>query len=217
MTKMKMVLSGFFSAAMVMAGFSMAQEVTAPEAVQAAPAREIAAGPVGMKVSLPCKVHGDCEDEGEPPFIASGWMGNAEAIEYDDCWKENPHNGESCIKVAFSDPKSWGGIVWQNPANNWGDDEGGVDLNGARQLTFWARGDKGGEMVEFKMGIIAKNKPYWDTGKAGMGKVKLETAWKQYTIPLEGKNLSRVLSGFVFAVAGRPDPVTFYLDDIVYE
>ncbi len=211
----KMVWSLAFVAALLAAGSVWAQESAEPVAAPAA--AEVVAGPVGMKVSIPCSVYGNCEDEGELPFIPSGWMGTTEAIDFDDCWKENPHSGGSCIKVSFSDPKSWGGVVWQNPANNWGDEEGGVDLTGAKQLSFWARGEKGGEMVEFKMGIIAKNKPYWDTGKAGIGKVKLESTWKQFIIPLEGKNLARIMTGFVFSVAGRPDPVTFYLDDIVYE
>ena len=102
---------------------ALAQEPAAPaeapvaEAAVAAPAA--AAVQPGMKVTLPCKVYGNCEDEGDQSFIASGWMGSTDAIEYDDCWKENPHSGESCIKCVFSDPKGWGGIVWQNPANNW--------------------------------------------------------------------------------------------------
>ncbi|MFH0953712.1 MAG: hypothetical protein V1873_05240 [Verrucomicrobiota bacterium] len=211
--------------AVVVAGASVfAQEAAAPAAApaEAAPAAAAPAAPAvqpGMKVSLPCQIYANCEDEGEQPFIPSGWMGSTDAIEFDDCWKENPHSGESCIKVSFTDPKGWGGITWQNPANNWGDDEGGVDLTGAKQLSFWARGEKGGEMVEFKMGIIARNKPFWDTAKASAGKIKLETTWKQYIIPLAAKdlNLTRILTGFVWVTQGRPDPVTFYIDDIKYE
>jgi len=191
----------------------LAQETAAPAA--AAPAAPV--GPVGEKVSLPHTVYGNCEDEGSQMFIPAGWMGSTDAIEFDDCWRENVHSGESCIKVTFTDPRGWGGIVWQNPANNWGDEEGGVDLSGAKQLSFWARGDKGGEMVEFKMGIIPRNKPFYDTGKASLGRVKLDSAWKQFVIPLEGKNLNRIVTGFVFAVKGKSDPVVFYIDDIVYE
>jgi hypothetical protein len=211
---------------------ALAQEEAAPAAAPAAPAVEPAAAPAaapaapaapavapGMKVPLPCKVYANCEDEGELVFIPSGYMGgvdNGSALEVDDCWKENPHAGESCIKVVYPE-KGWAGVAFQNPANNWGDDEGGIDLRGAKQLSFWARGDKGGEMVEFKMGIIAKNKAFWDTGKASAGKLKLEATWKQYIVPLEGKDLSRIVTGFVFVVQGRTEPVVFYVDDIVYE
>ena len=201
-------------AAMVMP--AVAQEPAAPAEAPVAEAVDAAVQP-GMKVTLPCKIYGNCEDEGEAVFIGSGWMGSTDFIEYDDCWKENPHSGESCIKCVFSDPKTWGGIVWQNPANNWGDEEGGVDLTGAKQLSFWARGDKGNEMVEFKMGLIAKNKPFWDTGKASLGKITLTKDWKQYVIPLEGKDLSRIMTGFSWTAKGRADPVVFYIDDIVYE
>ncbi|MFH0953711.1 MAG: hypothetical protein V1873_05235 [Verrucomicrobiota bacterium] len=169
------------------------------------------------KAQIPCKVYTDCEDEGISPFIPSGWMGSVDAIAYDDCCKVNPHSGQSCIMASFSDPKGWGGIVWQNPANNWGNAEGGVDLTGAKQLTFWARGDKGGETVDFKMGIVNKGKPYWDTAKGSLEKVKLSREWKQFTISLNGKDLSRIVSGFVFSTAGKKDPVVFYLDDILYE
>ena len=199
---------------------ALAQEAVpaeAPAAVAAPAAPAPAPVVTGMKVALPCIVYGNCEDEGEVPFIASGWMGSTEAIEFDDCWKENPHAGESCTRISFTDTKGWGGIAWQNPANNWGDDEGGVDLTGAKQLSFWARGDKGGEMVEFKMGIIAKNKPFFDSGKGSLGKVKLTPEWKQYIIPLVGKDLSRIITGFVISTAGRASPTVFYLDDIVYE
>ncbi len=207
----------------------LAQEAAAPAAAPAeaemAPADEgeAAMAPAegapaaGMKVSLPCKIYNNCEDEGDQAFIAAGWMGQTDAIEYDDCWKENPHSGESCIKCVFSDPKGWGGIVWQNPANNWGEDEGGVDLTGAKKLTFWARGENGDEMVEFKMGIVAKNKPFWDTAKASLGKMKLTKEWTKYEIPLEGKDLSRIITGFVWVTQGRPKPVVFFIDDIQYE
>lgn len=170
-----------------------------------------------QKVQLPCKVYTDCEDPGEAPFVASGWMGKVDSIEYNDCCRERPRSGRSCIQVAFTDTKGWGGIVWQNPANNWGDSEGGVDLTGARQLSFWARGEKGGEIVDFKMGIINRGKPYWDTAKGALEKVRLSREWKQYTIPLASKDLSRIVTGFVFSTAGRKDPVVFYLDDIIYE
>lgn len=171
----------------------------------------------GMKVALPCVVYSNCEDSGEPVFVPAGWMGSYDGIEFDDCWKESPRSGESCIKVTFTDPRSWGGIAWQSPANNWGDEEGGVDLTGAKKLTFWARGDKGGELIEFKMGIIPRNKPFFDTAKATLGRIGLEKAWKKYEMSLEGKDLSRIMTGFVFAVKGRSEPVVFYIDDIIYE
>jgi hypothetical protein len=169
------------------------------------------------KASLPLVVYGNADASAESPFIASGWMGNTDAIEYDDASKENPHSGETCIRVKYADTSKWGGIVWQSPADDWGDEPGGWDLTGAKQLIFWARGDKGGETVEFKLGILPKSKPYHDSGSATLGKIKLTPEWKQYTLGLTGKNLTRIKTGFVFSVAGTKEPVTFFLDDIQYE
>jgi hypothetical protein len=173
--------------------------------------------PVGQNVMLPYTLYSNAEDEGERLFAASGWMGNTEAIEFSDSFKENPHAGESCIRISFTDPAGWGGIVWQNPPNNWGDDGGGVNLSGTKQLSFWARGEKGGETVSFKMGLIKRDKPYFDTGTASLDRVKLTKEWKQYTMPLTGVNLSRIITPFSFSVSGAKEPLTFFLDDIVYQ
>ena len=47
--------------------------------------------------------------------------------------------------------------------------------------------------------------------------VHLSKDWKRYTLPLGGKNLSRIIWGFVFAVEGRGPQTIVYLDDIQYE
>jgi hypothetical protein len=201
--------------------FAIGCSLTALLAAMALPAvaqdEGAAAEEAAPKAELPLVLYSNAEDAGEAPYIPSGWMGNTDAIEFDDACKDKPHAGESCIRVTYNAEGKWGGIVWQSPPDDWGDEPGGFDVTGAKKLTFWARGDKGGEMVEFKMGIYPKSKPYHDTSTASLGKVKLTTEWKEYTIPLEGKNLARIKSGFVFSVAGRKEPITFYIDDIKYE
>ena len=91
------------------------------------------------KAELPLVVYGNSDTAVEAPFVPSGWMGNTDALEYDDVCKESPHSGETCIRVAYTDTSKWGGIVWQSPADDWGDEAGGWDLTGAKKLTFWAR------------------------------------------------------------------------------
>jgi hypothetical protein len=194
---------------LVLAVASLACPVMAQEAAPA--------GDAIPKAELPLSLYSDSGTEGEVPYIPSGWMGNTDAIEYDDACKDKPHSGETCIKVSYNAEGKWGGIVWQNPADDWGDEPGGYNLTGAKKLTFWARGDKGGELVEFKMGILAKSKPYHDSSSAAVGKVKLTAEWKEYTIDLTGKDLNCIKTGFVFSVAGKKEPITFYLDDIRYE
>ena len=66
----------------------------------------------------------------------------------EDC-PDAPHSGKTCIRVDYQAGDGWGGVVWQSPANDWGDAPGGFDLTGAKALTFWARGAKGGEAVDF--------------------------------------------------------------------
>ena len=41
--------------------------------------------------------------------------------------------------------------------------------------------------------------------------------WKEYEIPLNGKDLRCIKTGFVLSVVGAKEPITFYLDDIQYE
>ena len=42
------------------------------------------------------------------------------------------------------------------------------DLTGAKKLTFWARGEQGGEAVDFNLGIIGDDKPHHDSAKASL-------------------------------------------------
>ena len=151
------------------------------------------------------------------PYVPSGFMGNTKAIKMDEQWREHPHSGKTCVRVDYRESRDWGGVVWQNPANDWGDQPGGFDLSGAKRLTFWARGDRGGEVVSFEIGLLKRDKPFFDTDNAKLEAVKLGTTWKQYSIRLADKDLKRIKTGFSWVVAADGKPITFYLDDIRYE
>lgn len=185
--------------------------------VAQAPAQEKGGGDEVPKAELPLSIYIDGGQDVDMPYVPSGWMGNTDGLEYDDACQDDPHGGTACIRVTYNDPAKWAGIVWQSPADDWGDEPGGFNLTGAKKLTFWARGDKGGEVVEFKMGIIAKNRTFHDSGTATSGKVKLTKDWKQYEVDLAGKDLKCIKTGFVFSVTGKKEPIRFYLDDIRYE
>ena len=155
-------------------------------------------------------------------FIPSGWMGDYGDIRYDAGNTVDPYLGNSCIKIAYSGKGSqgarWAGIYWQNPANNWGTVDAGFDLSKAEKLTFWAKGEKGGERIEeFKVGGIMGE--YSDSDLAVIGPVILTPEWKQYTIDLKGKDMSYIIGGFVWAtnVDVNPEGATFYLDEIRFE
>ncbi len=155
-------------------------------------------------------------------YIASGYMGDYSDISISASCFDDPHSGTTCIKIVYSNAVSqgarWVGIYWQNPANNWGDRQGGFDLTGATKLSFWVKGELGGERIEeFKLGGITGLYP--DSDIAGIGPVLLTDEWKQYEIDLRGKDLSYISGGFALAtnIDVNPEGATFYLDDIRYE
>lgn len=166
-------------------------------------------------------IYGDANSP-ENHFDPSGWMGDYSDLKMSSEFMTNPHGGTTSIRVDYSAKKTqgagWSGVYWQNPANNWGSKAGGYDLTGAANLSFWARGEKGGERIEeFKMGGITGEYP--DSDQAGIGPVLLTLEWKQYSIDLSGKDLSSISGGFCWVANAETNPegAVFYLDDIVYE
>lgn len=169
----------------------------------------------GATATLPFILYDDSITE--VPYVWSGWMGDAASTGMDEKWATNPHSGATCMKCEFKAGNGFGGIVWQSPANDWGDAPGGFDLTGAKKLTFWARGENGGEVVDFKLGVIGKDKPHPDSDSAALPGTTLAKEWKQYEIDLTNRNLSCIKTGFVWVLGAKGQPVTFYLDDIKYE
>jgi len=155
-------------------------------------------------------------------YCASGWMGDYGDIEINEGFITDVHSGKTCLKITYKARRSqgagWIGVYWQNPANNWGDQMGGYDLTGYKKLTFWARGQKGGEVIsKFNMGGISGM--YSDSDSSEIGPVTLTKGWKEYSIDLEGLDLSYISGGFGFSISSmnNPDGVIFYLDDIEYK
>ena len=167
------------------------------------------------KATVPFVVYADLQPK--RPYIPSGYMGNTGAIVMDDDCTDNPASHKTCLKVTYKAPDEWGGVVWQSPPNDWGDLPGGYDLGGARALVFKARGDAGGEKVTFGVGLIAEDKPYHDSVRAELTDTVLTRSWNVFRVPLEGRDLSCVKSGFYWSLAGQGKPLTFYLDDIRFE
>lgn len=172
--------------------------------------------PKAHKVTLPFVLFGPGQQG--LPYVWSGWMAsNMKALHMEEKSPVQPHVGESCMMCEFSQEHGWGGIVWQNPANDWGEKFGGFDLTGASKLTFWARGDAGGETVSFKVGVIGRDKKFHDSDSASLQDAKLTTDWQQFSIDLTGKDLSCIKSGFAWNVAAEGKPIKFYLSEVQYE
>lgn len=158
-------------------------------------------------------------------FIPSGWMPASAArdLKINVDWKNMPFSGDSCMRVEYRNNSGtrWAGVYWQEPANNWGTvADAGYNLQGATKLTFWARGDKGGEIVnEFKVGGISSGE-FIDSDSASVGPIELTTEWKKYEIDLRGRDLSYIIGGFCWATnidVNDPEGIVFYLDEIQYE
>ena len=157
-------------------------------------------------------------------YVPSGFMPDGKCVALDDTWSKECVAGSTCLRINYDiacsrQQKKWAGIYWLNPANNWGQKkEGGFTLTGAQKLTFWAKGEKGGERIEeFKIGGITGEFP--DTDTAVIGPVILTSEWKEYSIDLRGKDLSYISGGFAWStnVDVNPESCTFYLDDMRYE
>lgn len=152
----------------------------------------------------------------------------------------SPHTGATAIRCELlTGGPSFGGIYFQNgilpagaqsPQPNFGTvPNAGINLTGASALTFWARGEHGGEKIEFFMGGVGRDPatgnptaPYPDsTPRRPVGGTlfHLTTSWQQFTIDLTALNLSYVLGGFawVASINNNSSGAVFYLDDIQYE
>lgn len=155
-------------------------------------------------------------------YILSGWMGDYGDVKLNDQFMQDSHSGSSCIEFVYSakesQGKGWAGVYWQNPTNNWGAQKGGFDLTGMTQLTFWARGAKGGEKIQkFIVGGIKG--AYSDTATMEIGPIELTNQWKKYSINLTGKDLTYISGGFGWTTTAdlNPQGATFYIDDIRFQ
>lgn len=187
------------------------------------PKREKVAAPVFTNKSgfKPFYVYTDIGSKGNH-YSPYGLMGDISALNMGQGSKTQPHSGTTCIRVTYTPTKGklgWAGVYWTEPANNWGDKGFGFNLTGAERVSFWARGEKGGEVVNnFIIGGI-QGKQHEDSDSRAIGPIELTTEWKQFFIDLNGADLSNIIGGFCFTVteSNNTAGAVFYLDDIVYE
>jgi hypothetical protein len=143
-------------------------------------------------------------------------MGDIPSINVDYNSAAATRGGRSVVKFEFRKVDGWGGVVWQNPPDDWGDKPGGFDLTGSTKLAFWARGLVGGEKVTFGYGLLGIDKRYHDSATAKL-EVVLTREWTRYELSLSAKDLSCIKTGFYWTLGGQGAPVTFFVDDVRYE
>ncbi len=149
------------------------------------------------------------------PWAPSGWMGAIKSLTLAGDHAKNPHEGNACIEMRFvGEVGTWVGVAWQHPPNNWGDQEGGFDLTGAKYLELWARGRYSTEKISIAVGLLGEDKAHPDSGKTTAEDIVLTYEWKRYRIRLKKLDLSSIKTGFVVVLSGQGSPVTVYLDSI---
>ncbi|MEP7134303.1 MAG: hypothetical protein ABI904_05170 [Chloroflexota bacterium] len=167
--------------------------------------------------------------------IPAGWMSggynpsnyiDVHAGNHDEC-----RTSANCLRITYRVGGSWGGILWW-PLNcgttsdqfAWKKAQTGIcginvldsgNLMVIDRLTFWARGDKGGEVIEFKVG--AGTIP--PSPGRGLGRVTLKSEWEQYQIPLDGMDLTNAIALFTWVASDRDNSngAVFYLSEIQFE
>jgi hypothetical protein len=167
-----------------------------------------------VQYKMPVVVYGD---DATMPWTPSGWMGNHAGFTMNQISTEMPHSGKTCLEFHYAAASTWVGVAWQHPASDWGEQEGGYNLTGAKKLTFWARGKFGGEVISYGLGLLDEDRPYHDSVRIAPESITLKPSWKRYVIHLRGTDLSRIKTPFYFTMSGDRKSTTFYLDDIQFE
>lgn len=89
----------------------------------------------------------------------------------------------------------------------------GIDLSGAQELVFWARGEAGNQTATFKAaGRAGEN---GTTLWANTTSIELGQEWQRHRIGLAGADLTNITQLLGFEVSGER-PQTFYLKGMTY-
>ncbi|MCX7626718.1 MAG: hypothetical protein N2Z21_10995 [Candidatus Sumerlaeaceae bacterium] len=165
--------------------------------------------------------------------------GDEASVSLDVAHTSWPFSGSSCIRCSFfpgTGRRQWGGYYFLNgvmrgademPRPNWGEyPNAGIDLRGATRLTFWARGENGGEMVEFFAFGVGRDSitgyptaPFCDSARKVSRLFRLKKDWTFYYLDLRQRDLSYVIGGFGWSsnvALSRRRSLTFYLDEIKF-
>ena len=132
-------------------------------------------------------VYTDASDP-ENHYIPSDFMGDFKDITLNENWTANPHSGRACIRNVYSGIATpgygWAGVYWQNPENNGGTVPGytGYDLSHFSHLSFWVRGELGGEQIQFLVGGITGPYPNSLQPAVMTPMITLTTDWQVITI-----------------------------------
>jgi hypothetical protein len=175
--------------------------------------------PSNAELPLPLTVSGNFAPSG----YFAGPMVNTAGILQAAC-ENRPaeHTVGECYKFSFQASMlegtgAYGGVFWQNVANNWGTSPGTKVTAGATKVKFKAWGAAGGESVTFNAGGISGGL-CTDGVNLGSGTPQtLTTTPTEYEVSLAGQSYPNgIIGGFVWstAVTSVEEMVVFYVDEI---
>ena len=166
--------------------------------------------------------------------IPAGWMSGGTSPEsYISLSRGSPgicRKGKDCLKVVYRSGGQFGGIFWwptgcgESGTNEvWDRVRRGAcgvnvlemgKLSTVNRLSFWAKGDQGGEVIEFKIGSV----DLLPSPGRSIGKVTLTRDWSSHEIDLEGVDLANAVALFAWIAADidNPQGAAFYLADIQF-
>lgn len=143
------------------------------------------------------------------------------------------HSGNACIKINYYPYGNDSAIICWPPFNHSGyflynkclqsskynmlsecSRLSTYNLTGVREITFWVKGERGGELSEFNIGAYSDSIGEPIT----TGILVLAKEWQKYIIDLNGRNLSYVPQGFCWKTSKTQNPAgcTIYIDDIQF-
>jgi hypothetical protein len=153
-------------------------------------------------------------------YPATDIIGAKRRIRLEKAEQTQAHSPPEAWRIEFDEKGGFAGICWKNRAGNEGEAPGDdLSAAGYRRISFWAKGEAGGEIVEFRAGGLGNVKTrYRETLDVTAGKLKLGTSWTEYSIYVSNADLSSVMTPFcaLFHQEDNPAKAVIYLDDIQY-
>lgn len=179
-------------------------------------------------------------------FLPYGWMSDAtnlsQIIQIDVESRDHPNTivkastpeRDFCIRLKITyGEAAWASVAFISGTDKpawWGESNTGRHYNfGAlpkKKLVFYARGDKGGEVIKAQIGALG-DKPYGDSLAKPIvsDELKLTQDWTRFELDLKGAtnaDLGSICNGFGVLVeresqAGSPAETQFYIDDVYLE
>ncbi len=168
--------------------------------------------------------------------IPAGWMSgnpslNPASLISLSTSKTGCHTGADCLQIDYKTGAGWAGIVWWPKACGLSGTPAAwrrvqncscaVDalrkgnLRTISKVSFWARGKRGGEIIEFKVGGAS----LCPVPGRPSGLLTLAADWRPYEISLAGFNMRRAVGLFTWVATDsyNSQGATFYLDDVQLE